>query len=129
MKVLAVIPVLLGQFDESTGPFYGGKQGISGSNCITVQQTVVPLSSARNRTPKAGIAQNNRNPTSLLSLPQISLSLACGGRSTPEFTGTLGSTPSSNAPIGLKRDVAKLCAITAKFSYLEPRSTTFILTL
>ncbi|GBN67940.1 hypothetical protein AVEN_191184-1 [Araneus ventricosus] len=31
------------QLDESTGPFYGGKQDISGPNSVTVQQTVSKL--------------------------------------------------------------------------------------
>ncbi|GBL94129.1 hypothetical protein AVEN_185080-1 [Araneus ventricosus] len=59
------------------------------------------------------------------SLPKISLTLACGGRSVPKFTGTPGFNAHEVVPPnGLKRDVAKLCATTAELSDLEPRSTT-----
>ncbi|GBN68592.1 hypothetical protein AVEN_218229-1 [Araneus ventricosus] len=64
--------------------------------------------------------------TSLLSLPKISVPRLRWPVRSQVHRHPWVQCPQIMPPIGLKRDVAKLCAITAKLSDLEPRSTTVI---
>ncbi|GBN33586.1 hypothetical protein AVEN_251803-1 [Araneus ventricosus] len=74
---------------------------------------------------KTAIAQSNPKKNHLVPSSPKSLCLSRLQRPvTPKVTDTSSVTAQKMPSIGIKRIVAKLCAITAKLSDLDHRSTT-----
>ncbi|GBO35524.1 hypothetical protein AVEN_59576-1 [Araneus ventricosus] len=90
----------------STNVFQSFTCGLSPQREKHIYQ-VVPLSSGRNRTPKAATVQSKRNPTSFLLSPKSLPPPLFGGRSAPKFTGTPGFNALKSCPLSALKEMSQ----------------------